>query len=568
MEACRRCALLCALLSVASAASADRALLQRAAAAAKSPAPFPHSSLEACLAAAPLAALLVPSSSGYARSPLLTTYNIRFDGRRPAAVASVDSEAGVVAAVRCARAWRVRAVARGGGHSFGGHSVQDGVVVIDTSRMRSVRVDAAAATATVQAGATLGALWTAAAAVGRAFPTGSCPTVGVSGFLLGGGQGIWMRSWGLGCDRVLGLRAVTAAGEAVVAAPAGAHADLFWASCGGGGGNFAIVTEWRVRLAPRPAGVQAAVLEFAGAAAAAEAWVAFDAWATGADAAVGSSASLGARSGAARLRVDAYSIAKGASLRAALPASLVSRATAARFDALDWHGALANERQPGFNVTGGSFTPAQRVRRHEKSYVLGKPLRCVPVGRLGRPEPRPAPALSDPPRPTPPRAQPHRRAHARRARGGQPARPREAASVWRRRRRARGRRVCFSSPRRAQPRPGGGRVDGRLGRRRRALAHARRRAAAAAERGRVRELPRQRARRQLGARLLRRELRAPPARQGRIRRGALLRLRRAGRRARGRRRGVRVQAVPVRAGRRARRRPLRCMLPSRDQIEH
>ena len=75
MEARRRCALLCAtLLSIASAAAADRALLQRAAAAAaaKSPAPFPHASLEACLAAAPLAALLTPSSAGYAASPLRT----------------------------------------------------------------------------------------------------------------------------------------------------------------------------------------------------------------------------------------------------------------------------------------------------------------------------------------------------------------------------------------------------------------------------------------------------------------------------------------------------------------
>jgi hypothetical protein len=156
--------------------------------------------------------------------------------------------------------------------------------------------------------------------------------------------------------------------------------------------------------------VQAAVLEFAGAAAATKGWVAFDAWAAGADAAIGSSASLASSGGAARLRVDAYSIAKGVSLRTALPASLVLRATAARFSALDWRGALADEAQSGFNVTG-TFTQAQRVRRHEKSYVLDKPLRCVRArGRRGRTHHSHACALtltasrSDPPR--------HARSHA------------------------------------------------------------------------------------------------------------------------------------------------------------
>lgn len=41
-------------------------------------------------------------------------------------------------------------------------------------------------------------------------------------------------------------------GTAVEAAPEGPHSDLFWASCGGGGGTFGVATEFTLKLTELP----------------------------------------------------------------------------------------------------------------------------------------------------------------------------------------------------------------------------------------------------------------------------------------------------------------------------
>src|SRR5580693_7693138 len=64
----------------------------------------------------------------------------------------------------------------------------------------AVTVDKATKTAAVGAGASLGQVYKAIAARGLTFPGGSCPTVGVSGHVLGGGYGYLARPYGLACD--------------------------------------------------------------------------------------------------------------------------------------------------------------------------------------------------------------------------------------------------------------------------------------------------------------------------------------------------------------------------------
>jgi FAD/FMN-containing dehydrogenase len=72
-------------------------------------------------------------------------------------------------------------------------------------------------------------------------PTGSCPTVGISGLALGGGVGFAARAFGATCDNILAVRIVTADGR-LVTADASTNPDLLWACRGGGGGNFGVVT--------------------------------------------------------------------------------------------------------------------------------------------------------------------------------------------------------------------------------------------------------------------------------------------------------------------------------------
>lgn len=135
---------------------------------------------------------------------------------------------------------------RSGGHSYEGFS-QSSSVVIDTRLLNAITVDKAAKTATVGAGASLGQVYKAIAARGLAFPGGSCPTVGVSGHVLGGGYGYLARPYGLACDNVLSIDLVNANGQQIHA-DAQQNADVFWACRGGGGGSFGVVTGYRLRL--------------------------------------------------------------------------------------------------------------------------------------------------------------------------------------------------------------------------------------------------------------------------------------------------------------------------------
>jgi FAD binding domain/Berberine and berberine like len=135
---------------------------------------------------------------------------------------------------------------RCGGHSYEGFS-QSTSVVIDMRLRNAITVDAKADTATVGAGASLGSLYRAIASHGLAFTGGSCPTVGVSGHLLGGGYGYLARPSGLACDSLLSVDLINPSGLQVHA-DAHQNADLYWACRGGGGGSFGIATSFTVRL--------------------------------------------------------------------------------------------------------------------------------------------------------------------------------------------------------------------------------------------------------------------------------------------------------------------------------
>ena len=86
---------------------------------------------------------------------------------------------------------------------------------------------------------------------GRFFPGGHCPTVGLGGFLLQGGQGWNARGLGWAAEHVVAIDVVTAAGE-LVRASAEENADLFWAARGAGPGFFGVVTRFHLRTMPAP----------------------------------------------------------------------------------------------------------------------------------------------------------------------------------------------------------------------------------------------------------------------------------------------------------------------------
>jgi FAD/FMN-containing dehydrogenase len=191
--------------------------------------------------------LVRPGAADYALAS--RSYNPRYDGRRPAAVALCARTEDVQTCVAAAAASNTPIAARSGGHSYAGFSTPDSALVVDLAGLSGVRVDGD--TATIGAGTRLIDVYGALAAAGLALPAGSCPSVGVAGLTLGGGIGVLARKYGLTCDRLTGATVVTSDGQAR-AVSATELPDLFWALRGGGGGNFGIVTSFTFATVPAP----------------------------------------------------------------------------------------------------------------------------------------------------------------------------------------------------------------------------------------------------------------------------------------------------------------------------
>ncbi|WP_326821981.1 FAD-binding oxidoreductase [Streptosporangium sp. NBC_01756] len=164
----------------------------------------------------------------------------------PAYVFGATGEQDVAAAVRLAAKQKRPVAVLASGH---GPSVSaDDAVLISTSRMDTVRVDPAARTAWIEAGARWRQVLEHTTPHGLAPLNGSSPDVGAVGYLVGGGAGLLGRRFGFAADHVRRLRVVTADGRVRDVSPDG-DPDLFWA-VRGGKDNFGVVTGMEIDLFP------------------------------------------------------------------------------------------------------------------------------------------------------------------------------------------------------------------------------------------------------------------------------------------------------------------------------
>ncbi len=192
--------------------------------------------------------LVVPGDASYANDALL--FNELITSPQPSAIAYCANAADVQRCVAFARAHDVPLAARSGGHSYAGYSSSTGLV-IDVSSLNGVSVASGMQLATVGAGVQLIDIYNQLGSSGRLLPGGSCPTVGIAGLALGGGIGVFGRAYGMTCDNIASLDIVTADGSLRRCTPR-SNSDLYWASRGGGGGNFGIVTSFTFTVHPIP----------------------------------------------------------------------------------------------------------------------------------------------------------------------------------------------------------------------------------------------------------------------------------------------------------------------------
>src|SRR5579864_5628837 len=189
--------------------------------------------------------VITPEAADYdaARS----IFNRAFD-RRPAVIVRCGSPSDVARALDFAQAQHLPLAVRAGGHSRLGFGMCDGGVVIDLSAMKRVDVDVSKRVARAEAGTLVRDLDEATQRFGLATTSGGCPTVGIVGLTLGGGEGRLMEKYGAACDNLLSAQLVTVDGRQVDASPK-SNSDLFWA-IRGGGGNFGVVTALEYELHP------------------------------------------------------------------------------------------------------------------------------------------------------------------------------------------------------------------------------------------------------------------------------------------------------------------------------
>jgi hypothetical protein len=170
-------------------------------------------------------------------------FNTKFQFK-PAAIVMCECTEHVQSVVRIANYLHYPIRVRSGGHDHEGECSGTDTILIDLSKMTGVKVDKKAGVARIQPGNRFVDLIPKLAKSDVCIPHGTCGTVGIAGFTLGGGWGPWTRIHGMCCDSLVGATIVLGDGEAVELTPECEQKDLLWALRGGGGMSYGIVTEF------------------------------------------------------------------------------------------------------------------------------------------------------------------------------------------------------------------------------------------------------------------------------------------------------------------------------------
>lgn len=185
----------------------------------------------------------------YAEARLVSNYYTS-KNKFPHSIIYCSSTQDVQNAVIWAKCQNLPIRIRSGGHNHEGFSTGNEAVVIDVSKMKEVRVDKEKKTATIQPGITGGELYKLLSKEGFTQAGGTCADVGISGLVLTGGMGPLSRKYGLTCDTLVSFEMVDAEGKLMYATKDNEHKDLFWACCGGGAGNFGVMTSMVLNIFP------------------------------------------------------------------------------------------------------------------------------------------------------------------------------------------------------------------------------------------------------------------------------------------------------------------------------
>ncbi|OAQ66836.2 FAD binding domain-containing protein [Pochonia chlamydosporia 170] len=181
----------------------------------------------------------------------------------PAYVINATATRHIKIGIDFARRNNVRLVVKATGHDYLGRSIAPGSLSIWTHNLKNVtyhshefrlagshRVIHGNAI-TFGAGIQMQEAYAAADKHGQVIVGGQGSTVGIVGYITGGGHSPLGPMYGLAADNVLEMLVVTPGGK-VITVNEDQHADLFWAMRGGGGSTFGVIVSVTVKSYPSP----------------------------------------------------------------------------------------------------------------------------------------------------------------------------------------------------------------------------------------------------------------------------------------------------------------------------
>lgn len=165
----------------------------------------------------------------------------------PLAIVYCYNEIDVINAIKWSSKYSLEFRIRSGCHSYEGFSTGDNILIIDISNLKNIEINKEKLYVRLGAGVINSEAYEMLGNIGYAFPGGGCPTVGVSGLILGGGWGYSSRYLGLACDSLIEAEMINYKGEKLILNNE-ENKDLFWAIQGSGGSSFGVITSVTLKL--------------------------------------------------------------------------------------------------------------------------------------------------------------------------------------------------------------------------------------------------------------------------------------------------------------------------------